>query len=208
MYIGRFVIVGKTPAGQWYLCYRVSSRSFPHRYIKCPCTTGYKPGTDRAVVLPTADAPASDNPYISYNCLRSYADVVVVANGSHVDPIIDKISLGYALRDAMALSLLTLDYEHDRYNTPRVAAGLDAGRGYLGIVAEDKLLVREMAVSPGQAFLVATYERTDPTPIRLAGTTPQALCDAIYEAEYEHPVAALAVLPVDGNLSMAVRPVH
>jgi len=199
MYIGRFVIVGKTPAGQWYLGYRVSSRSFPNRRIVAL--------TDRAVVLPTVDAPPSDNPYISYNCLRSHEDTVVVANGSHVDPIIDKISIGYGLRDAMALSLLALDYEHDRYNTPRVTAGLDIGegRGYLGIVAEDKLLVREMAVSPGGAFLVATYEQTDPTPILLAGTTPEALCDAIYEAEYEHPVAALAVLPIEGDLRMAVR---
>jgi len=199
MYIGRFVIVGKTPAGQWYLGYRVSSRSFPNRRIEAL--------TDRAVVLPTAGAPPSDNPYISYNCLRSHEDTVVVANGSHVDPIIDKISIGYGLRDAMALSLLALDYEHDRYNTPRVTAGLDIGegRGYLGIVAEDKLLVREMAVSSGEAFLVATYEQTDPTPIHLAGTTPKALCDAIYEAEYEHPVAALAVLPIEGDLRMAVR---
>ena len=199
MYIGRFVIVGKTPAGQWYLGYRVSSRSFPNRRIEALA--------DRAVVLPTVDAPPSDNPYISYSCLRSHGDVAVVANGSHVDPIIDKISIGYGLRDAMALSLLALDYEHDRYNTPRVTAGLDIGegRGYLGIVAEDKLLVREMAVSPGEAFLVATYEQTNPTPIHLAGTTPEALCDAIYQAEYEHPVAALAVLPIEGDLRMAVR---
>lgn len=199
MYIGRFVIVGKTPADQWYLGYRVSSRSFPNRRIEAL--------TDRAVVLPTAGALPSDNPYISYNCLRRHGDVAVVANGSHVDPIIDKITIGYGLRDAMALSLLALDYEHDRYNTPRVAAGLDIGegRGYLGIVAEDKLLVREMAVSPGQAFLVATYGQTDPTPIHLPGTTPEALCDAIYESEYEHPVAALAVLPVGGDLRMAVR---
>lgn len=199
MYIGRFVILGKTSAGQWYLGYRVSSRSFPNRCIKL--------GTDRAMVLLTPDAPPSDNPYISYNCLRSHGDVVVVANGSHVDPIIDKISIGYGLRDAMALSLLALDYEHDRYNTPRVAAGLDAGMacGYLGIVAEDKLLVQRVAVAHGEAFLVATYEQTDPTPILLPGTTPKALCDAIYEAGYEHPVAALAVLPIEGDLRIAVR---
>ena len=200
MYIGRFVVLGKTSSGQWYLAYRVSSRSFPHRYIK--------PGANRAMVLPTADAPPSNNPYISYNCLRSHDDVVVVANGSHVDPIIDKISIGYGLRDAMALSLLALDYEHDRYNTPRVAAGLDAGMacGYLGIVAEDKLLVQRMAVSPGEAFLVATYEHTDPTPIHLDGATPEELCDAIYRCEYEHPVAALVVLPLEGELRMATCP--
>jgi len=199
MYIGRFVVLGRTSAGQWYLGYRVSSRSFPHRHIKT--------GTDRATVLPTADAPPSDNPYISYNCLRRHGDVVVVANGSHVDAIIDKVSVGYGLRDAMALSLLALDYEHDRYNTPRVTAGLDLGMagGYLGIVAEDKLCVQRMAVPPGEAFLLATYEHTDPTPIRLLGTTPEALCDAIYECEYEHAVAALAVFASGQALRMAVR---
>lgn len=202
MYIGRFVILGKTSAGEWYLGYRVSSRSFPNRYIQ--------PGDDRAIVLPTPDAPPSDNPYISYNCLRTHQGTTVVANGSHVDPIIDKVAIGYGLRDAMALSLLALDYEHDQYNTPRVAAGLDAvaEEGYLGIVAEDKLLVRRMAVLPGEAFLVATYEHTDPTPIALEGSTPEALCDAIYECEYEHPVAALAVLPVGAELRMAVRNAH
>jgi hypothetical protein len=114
MYIGRFVIVGRTLTGEWYVGYRVSSRSFPNRYIL--------PLEDRAVVLPTEAAPSSDNPYITYNCLRKFNDqVLVVANGSHVDPIIDKVQLGYGLRDAMALSLLALDYERDKYNTPRIA---------------------------------------------------------------------------------------
>ena len=47
MYIGRFVIVGQTPAGEWYLGYRVSSRSFPNRRIVVQ--------EDRAVVLPARE---------------------------------------------------------------------------------------------------------------------------------------------------------
>jgi IMP cyclohydrolase len=117
MYIGRFVILGRTAAGAWYLGYRVSSRSFPNRTIRF--------AGDRAMVLPTADATQSDNPYITYNCLRWHGDTAVVGNGSQVDPIIDKIKLGYPLRDALALSLLALDYEHDAYNTPRVVAAVD-----------------------------------------------------------------------------------
>lgn len=199
MYIGRFVVIGKTPSGDWHLGYRVSSRSFPNRTLLTRA--------DRAIVAPTQDAPPSDNPYISYNCLRSHEGVVVVANGSHVDPLIDKIASGYGLRDAMALSLLTLDYERDRYNTPRIAAGLDArvGQGYLGIVAEDKLIVRRMAPAPGQAFLIATYELTDPTPVALAGESPAALCDALYECAYEHPVAALAAMFEGQALRLAAR---
>jgi IMP cyclohydrolase len=199
MYIGRFVILGKTPAGEWFLGYRVSSRSFPNRRIIV--------ASDRAVVMPTEDAPKTDNPYISYNCLRTHASTVVVGNGSQVDPVIDKIQLGYPLRDALALATLALDYEHDQYNTPRVTAGLDAraDQGYLGIIAEDKLLVRRMDVAPGAAYLIATYECTDPTPIALAGDTPEALCDAIYSCEYELPVAVLAAMLREGQLRMAVR---
>ena len=202
MYIGRFVILGKTPAGQWYLGYRVSSRSFPNRIIVAKA--------DRAMVVPTPDAPKSDNPYISYNCLRTHGKVVVAANGSHADPIIDKVAVGMNLRDALALSLLALDYEKDDYNTPRIAAALDlaADQGYLAIVAKDKLDVRRMDVAPGQAYLIATYERTDPTPIALAGEDAKALCDAIYDCEYEKPVAVIAAVPAQGGLQTATRAAH
>lgn len=199
MYIGRFVILGKTDGGNWYLGYRVSSRSFPNRTIRTE--------EDRAVVIPTEDAPPSDNPYISYNCMRTHRGLLVVSNGTHVDPIIDKVKIGYGLRDAMALSLLALDYEHDAYNTPRIAAGLDGetGQGYLGIVADDQLTVRSMEVAPGAAFLIATYEHTSPTPIDLEGETVERLCAEILDCEYEHPVAALATMFEDAELRMAAR---
>ena len=199
MYIGRFVILGKTAGGDPYLGYRVSSRSFPNRTIRID--------EDRAVVIPTADAAPSNNPYISYNCMRSHGDVVVVANGSHVDPIIDKIGIGYPLRDAMALSLLAMDYEKDDYNTPRITAGVDltAGTGYLGIVTTGKVLVQSMDVADGGAYLIATYEINEPKAIALQGDTVQALCDAIYECEYEKPVAVMTVLATDGDLQMAAR---
>jgi len=200
MYIGRFVIVGRTASGAWYAGYRVSSRSFPNRRIVL--------AADRAMVLPTKDAPPSDNPYIAYNCLRRSGDVLVVANGSQVDPIIEKVQAGYGLRDALTLPLLALDYEHDQLNTPRVVAALDATRneGWLGIVAEDRLTVQRIALAPGEAQLIATYERTAPTPIALAGETPEALAAAIYACEYERPVAALAAMLADGALQMAAHP--
>ena len=199
MYIGRFVILGRNAAGDWYLGYRVSSRSFPNRLIKRH--------SDRAVVLPTADAPPSDNPYISYNCMRQHQQALVVANGSHVDPTIDKVKIGYPLRDAMALSLLAMDYEHDDYNTPRIVAGLDQGAaaGYLGIVADDQVSVRRLEVEPGQAFLVATYELTAPSAITLAGDDAESLCDALFECEYEHPVAAMVVRATGDGLDVASR---
>ena len=200
MYIGRFVILGRTRQGAWYLGYRVSSRSFPNRTIRF--------AGDRAMVIPTADAMQSDNPYISYNCLRQHGETVVVGNGTQVDPIIDKIKLGYPLRDAVALSMLALDYEHDAYNTPRVTAGIDCrgeGYGLLSIVTENKLMVRRISVAPGEAFLIATYELTDPTPIELPGETAEALCDAIFDCAYELPVAALVAMPGADGLQVATR---
>lgn len=200
MYIGRFVILGRNRQGAWYLGYRVSSRSFPNRLIRY--------AGDRAMVVPTADAVQSDNPYISYNCLRHHGDTVVVGNGSQVDPIIDKVKLGYPLRDAVALAMLALDYEHDAYNTPRVTAGVDGagdGHGLLSIVTETKLLVRRLSVAPGEAFLVATYELTDPTPIELAGETAAELCDSIFGCAYELPVAALVAMPGAEGLDVATR---
>jgi IMP cyclohydrolase len=196
MYIGRFVVLGRTAAGLRFLGYRVSSRSFPNRRIIL--------GEDRAAVLPTQDAAPTDNPYIAYNCLRTHGDVAVVANGSHVDPVIDKVSAGYPLRDALALALLAMDYEHDDYDTPRIAAGWEGETGYLAIVAAEKLLVRGAPVAPGEAQLMATYALTEPTPLICQGEDAEALAQAVYAAPYEHPVAALAAL-LGESLSLAQR---
>ncbi len=199
MYIGRFAIVGRTPAGEWYLGYRVSSRSFPNRRIVLQ--------SDRAAVLPTPDAPPSDSPYISYNCLRRHGPVTIVANGSHADPAIGKVSLGVPLRDALASTMLAMDYEHDSLNTPRIAAAVDLSTdaGYLAIVAPDQLRVQRLAIRPGEAALIATYERTAPTPIALVGSQADDLAQAVFESEYEHAVAALAALCTPGGPLMAVR---
>ena len=89
MYVGRFVVVAPDRAA-----YRVSSRSFPNRHII------ERDGT--LTVAPTAEAEETDNPYISYNCLRTVDGHAVVGNGSHVDPITEKLGLGYPPRDALA----------------------------------------------------------------------------------------------------------
>ncbi|MCF2241901.1 IMP cyclohydrolase, partial [Halobacterium salinarum] len=78
MYIGRFVVVGPSVAA-----YRVSSRSFPNRkLIERPAGL---------TVVPTADAEETTNPYVSYNCVRTAGGHAVVGNGSHVDPITEKV---------------------------------------------------------------------------------------------------------------------
>lgn len=198
MYIGRFVLAGRTASGRPFLGYRVSSRSFPNRRIVLT--------PDAAVVLPTADAPASDNPYIAYNCMRTHGTTTVVANGSHVDPIIEKVAAGYPLRDALALSLLALDYEHDSYNTPRIAAAWGPDLAFLAIITPAMLTVRSVEPLPGTAMLISTYELVEPTLVEVTGENPQDLAMAVHTLPYEHPVASLATLVGDSNASAVLGP--
>jgi IMP cyclohydrolase len=177
MYVGRYVVVAPDRAA-----YRVSSRSFPNRRVV------ERNGT--LTVAPTADAPETDSPYISYNCLRTTADggAAVVGNGTQVDPIVEKLELGYPGRDALAETLLALDYEKDEYDTPRVA-GVVGDESYVGIVRRDALVVRAVE----EPTLVATYEKDRPEAVDVESTDPEAMARELYEFDLEHPVCAAAV---------------
>jgi IMP cyclohydrolase len=186
MYVGRFIVVGPD-----FAAYRVSSRSFPNRRVV------ERDGT--LTVAPTPDAPETDNPYIAYNCVREGGAGVVVGNGSHVDPIAEKLDLGYPARDALAESLLALDYEKDDYDTPRIA-GVVGEESYVGIVRKDALLVRPVAENP---MLVATYEEDDPAVVVFDGEgSPADLAERAYEMDYEHAVCAAGVTYDDGDVSV------
>jgi IMP cyclohydrolase len=179
MYVGRFIVVAPNRAA-----YRVSSRSFPNRRII---------ERDGALtVAPTEAAPETDNPYISYNCLRTTGggEYAVIGNGTQVDPITEKLQLGYPPRDALAESLLALDYEKDDYDTPRIAGVVDdGGESYVGIVRRDAVLVEAVA----EPTLVATYEKDTPEPVDLEATDPEAMAEELYGLAFEHPVCAAAV---------------
>ncbi|RLM56791.1 IMP cyclohydrolase [Halobellus sp. Atlit-31R] len=187
MYLGRFVVVAPD-----FGAYRVSSRSFPNRQIVA------RDGT--LTVAPTPDAPENDNPYVSYNCVREGGDGVVVGNGSHVDPIAEKLDLGYPARDALATSLLALDYEKDDYDTPRVA-GVVGDEAYVGIVRRDALLVESVT----EPTLVATYERDEPASIDFErDADPETIARDAYELDYEHAVCAAGVTYDDGDVDLGV----
>jgi len=175
MYVGRFVIIGPEVGA-----YRVSSRSFPNRRI-----------VDRDGVLtvgPTPDAPETDNPYIAYNCVRVVDDKAVLGNGSHVDPIAEKLALGYPARDALAHGLLTLDFEKDDYDTPRLA-GVLGEAPVIGIVRTDALVVREV----DEPTLVATYETDEPEPIDFDVDGARTAARDAYDHDFEHAVCAAGV---------------
>jgi len=194
MYIGRFIVVGPGIGA-----YRVSSRSFPNRQI-----------TDRDGVLtvgPTPDAPETDNPYVSYNCVRTVdgpatdGEVAVVGNGSHVDPIAEKLELGYPPRDALAASLLALDYEKDDYNTPRIAGVVSSDDAYIGTVRHDALVVNAV----DEPTLVATYEENSPTAYDLAADEASEAAAELYEADYEHAVCAAGVTVDADGVTYAIE---
>jgi len=176
MYIGRFIVVGPGVGA-----YRVSSRSFPNRTVV--------ERDDLLTVVPTAEAAETDNPYVSYNCARPVDGQAVVGNGSHVDPVTEKLELGYPARDALVSGLFALDYEKDDYDTPRIAGVVGAEEAYVGIVRKDALLVE--AVS--EPTLVATYEKNSPEAYALSAEAADEAAREVYDADFEHAVCAAGV---------------
>ncbi len=196
MYVGRFVVVGPEVGA-----YRVSSRSFPNRQAV---------ERDGAITVgPTEDAPETDNPYISYNCLRVTDRGAVLGNGSHVDPIAEKLALGTPARDALAGPLRELDFEKDDYDTPRIAGvvGVDpddptAGEegAAIGTVRRDALLVEAV----DEPTLVATYEEDSPTAFDLAADEAAGAARELYDHEFEHAVCAAGVSTAGDGFETAV----
>ena len=208
MYLGRIVAAGLTKDGRAVAMYRVSSRSFPNREARL------KDEVVSIMPRPGFEGDLSKNPYIAYNCVRMARNSVVASNGSHTDPIVEKIAMGMPARDALALSLLAMDYEKDDYNTPRVAAvaELNSIQVVLGIVRHDGLIIREFHAEPGQIFYVSTYEKNVPGLCNIddnfdstdAAGACQYVIDGGVFADFEHPVtSAAAVAGVDG-FDMAV----
>ncbi len=193
MYVGRFVVVGPQTGA-----YRVSSRSFPNRQAT------ERDGT--ITVEPTPEAPETDNPYISYNCLRCTDRGAVVGNGSHVDPIAEKLARGYPARDAVATALLALDFEKDDYDTPRIAGvvgaddGPDEPSAVVGTVRRDAVLVEGVT----EPTLVATYERASPEPFALESGDAATVAREVYDHEFEHAVCAAGVAVTEDGFDTAV----
>lgn len=180
--------VGSTNYGK-FSAYRVSSRSFPNR-----ATKGYD---DRVSVIPREgfEKDIFKNPYIAYNCIKIVDDVAVVSNGSQTDIIAEKISSGMNIRDALGLTLLTMDYEKDDYKTPRIAGATSlTGDAYLGIVTHDTLIVEK--VPDGKAAYIATYEHIKPKIVEFCAEDADAAAEFIMNgtgfAEFTNPVTSAA----------------
>ncbi len=210
IYLGRIVAFAVTPSGDPAALYRVSSRSFPNRMAVS--THG---GRMVAIVpKPGSEADVQKNPYIAYNAARLVGQYAVLANGSHTDPISEKLAMGYPVRDAIALSLLATDYEKDEYHTPRIVAVADAKsrQGYLGTVRHDGLDVRAFTLRPGQVVHLSTYEHAIPSLHYLGDfmtDTAEGSCEFILGegefAAYAHPVTAVAAVAKEGAFQLALK---
>ncbi len=210
MYIGRIVSVAMTTEGRLCALYRVSSRSFPNRTAVV--------GEGRVSIVPKAghEGDIHKNPYIAYHCVRVECDgaVAVVTNGSHTDPIAEKIAQGMPVRDALVVANMALDYEKDDYNTPRISSVADTrdGTAWLAIVREDGLEVRRMDLAPGRFAYVATYEENHIDAARggdYTGSSAEDACDFILGqgvfAERTNPVAAVAAVARDDGFELVAK---
>ena len=205
MYTGRILSAGMNCDGKPFVAYRVSSRSFPNR--KC------MKFDDKSSVVPIEgyEKDIYKNAYISYNSIRIVGDIAVVSNGSQTDVIADKIGVGMNIRDAMAYSLLTMDYEKDDYNTPRIAAAItstdneDEYECYIGIVNDNKILVEQ--VPYGEAAFISTYGSQVPDKVDFEAETSGDAAKYIFDegtfADYEKPVTSCAAV-FDGEWTIDV----
>ena len=148
MYVGRIVAVGKTDKP--FVAYRVSSRSFPNRVARI---------TDvGAAIQPLDPEYMKQNPYIAYNCIRVSPCGVVVSNGSHTDPIFEKIEAGVTPDTALQQVLTEMGYEKDDYNTPRIAGVVTNTVGFIGIVRVDGVEVSSFELEENSCHVICTYE--------------------------------------------------
>jgi IMP cyclohydrolase len=183
MYVGRIVIVGRSQ-GRSFVAYRVSSRSFPNRRAEVRGKS--------ILVSPLDPADLARNPYIAYNCIRVAGDVAVVSNGTHTDMILERIQDGQRPMDAIALSLVAYGYERDELDTPRIAGVVRGDHAWLGIAKRDEFRVRQFNLEDGQAFLVATYEKTEFEATALDGAGAGEMARQAFDLPLERPVCAAA----------------
>ena len=205
MYTGRILSIGMNSDGKPFAAYRVSSRSFPNRQCLKFDT--------RAAIVPTEgnEKDIFKNTYIAYNCLQIVDGTAIISNGSHTDVIADKISLGMNIKDALAYSLLTMDYEKDDYNTPRIAGVVNSADNeeeyscFVGIVSDKKLLVEEVPF--GKAVFISTYGSQVPDLVDYEAETAAAAAKYIFDegvfANYEKPVTSGAAV-FDGEWTIDV----
>jgi IMP cyclohydrolase len=195
MYVGRIVALGRCSERSW-AGYRISSRSFPNRRAEIKGKS--------VMVSPKNPEELLKNPYIAYSCLRIGDGVAVVANGTQADTILEKVQDGVPPLEAIALTLLAYGYERDELDTPRLAGVVQEDKAWLGIVKRGEIRAKEFLLRDGQAFMVATYEKTEFEPANIAGQSAEEIARACFELPLERPVCAAAAMDSGDGFELAV----
>ena len=188
MYVGRIVAVGKTD--QPFVAYRVSSRSFPNRVARITSVG--------VAIQPLDPEDMKRNPYIAYNCLRVSSNGVVVSNGSHTDPIFDKIEAGVAPDAAIQQVLTEMGYERDDYNTPRIAGVVTDSVGFIGTVRADGVEVSSFELEENSCHFICTYEldRVESKGVTFVAQTPDEAANYIVDGgvfkDLDQPICSAA----------------
>lgn len=209
IYLGRIVAAGMTVEGKLTALYRVSSRSFPNRKAVI--------NKDVVSIVPKEghEGDIFKNPYIAYNCAKIINnETAILTNGSHTDPIAEKIASGMNIRDALIYSLAVTDYEKDAYDTPRIAAIVRKGEkfGWLGTIRRDGMEIRSFELQKGRCFYLSTYEHSSPLPERCASLNASdaagACVCALGQDEFAHflnPVTAVCAVENSTGFTLAAQ---
>ncbi|MFC1454971.1 IMP cyclohydrolase [Candidatus Undinarchaeota archaeon] len=145
MYPGRIIAVGKT--SKPFVCYRVSSKSFPDRAAKISrgrVKISLKPGIK------------TKNKYVEYNCIIKARNAIIASNGTHTDLIAKNYRSGKTMKESIYLALKKMGYEKDGYNTPRIAGAIAGDKGYIGIVKKGELDIQEFPLRAGYCHIIST----------------------------------------------------
>ena len=188
MYVGRIVAVGRSNEKSW-VGYRVSSRSFPNRTAEVLGSS--------IMVSPKNPQDLAKNPYIAYNCIRTNGNAAIVANGTQADTIIEKMEDGFPPLDAIAFTLLAYSYERDELDTPRLAGAIRGNKAWLGIAMKGEFRVKEFTLKDGDAFMVATYEKTGFERLSMSGHDALEVSKAAFALPFEKPVCSASAMQAD-----------
>lgn len=189
MYVGRIVAVGQ--CGAPLVAYRVSSRSFPNRVARIT-------GSGVVSIQPLDPEDLRRSPYIAYNCVRVWPGGAVVSNGTHTDPIIDRLENGEAPDVALRAVLEEMGYERDEHCTPRIAGVVTTDEGFIGVARADGVEVQGFALRDGFCRFICTYERSrveavdHPFLADTAAAAARYVIDGGVFSDFELPVCSAA----------------
>ncbi len=205
-YLGRIVGIGQTIKGDNAVLYRLSSQHYPNRQLVVANST------IKVVPADGHDYLLDGERNIFYNAIVSVRRHFIVGNGSHTDFIAEAVENDVPVQKAIETVLATLGYERNEEKTPRIVGVVPAhgNIGWLGIVREDALIVRQIELEPRLLKYISTSVAIEPDRYAtdLAATNAQDAAKALIEGHifnrFTDPVASAVVVCHYPNVDIAI----